>query len=66
MSPNATEYLAPSPEAIADYKRAAMIERAVALDTGFRSIAAWLRRGIALRYHDDAVTHPAAGPTCGC
>lgn len=51
---------------LAALKRVAAIERAAAVKDVGRAITAWLQGGLKLRYSDDAVTHPAAGPVCGC
>ena len=58
--------LSPSNEDLAAFKRIAAHERAEAVKSIGHAITAWLRRGLQLRYSDDAVTHPAAGSTCGC
>ena len=50
----------------AAFKRNAVIERAEAIKAIGRAIADWLRSGLRLRYSDDALTHPAAGPLCAC
>ncbi len=47
-------------------KRNAVVERAEAIKAFGRAISDWLRSGLRLRYSDDALTHPAAGPLCGC
>lgn len=48
------------------YLRVAAADRADAIRSIGRSIRSWLWAGVALRHTDDALTHPAAGKTCGC
>ena len=47
-------------------KRIASVERAQVIKGFGRAIGGWLWSGVRLRYSGDALTHPAAGPLCGC
>lgn len=47
-------------------KRIATVERAEAIKGFGKAIRDWFWSGVRLHYSDDALTHPAAGPLCGC